>query len=401
MSNSILTAVEIGTTRTQVLVGEPTRSGNINVIGVGDVPSYGVRKGMVSSTQDALGSLLAALKDAQETSDVQVRYIQLGIANSSVETKPNVGTLSFHDADHTVTADDIEDVEDLAYAFSLRPDRELMHSFPVSYSINDQHYIQNPMGMRASSLSLRAIAIHAAHDRTENVCQVCRNAQLEIDSASFSGLAAAEAVFTDEQKQNGVAVIDLGGGTTKFLVCERNTLTDAGVIGIGGNHLTNDLAVAFGVATAVAEKLKREHGSALLTQEAGAARCTLPGNTFTAERTISVRAVQTVTNARMDELFRLVRARLVESGALHRIGSGIVLTGGGAALPQVAELASGVFGLPCAVARALKAQGLPLDHPPAAYATLVGLLRIGNAMLENEVSSSPMTNWLRKFLRKP
>ena len=397
MYNPILTAVEIGTTRIQVLVGEATRSGAINVIGLGEAPSFGVRKGIVTSTQDACKPLADAIAAAGESAGVKIRSAQLAIANSSIETKANTGTVSFPDADHAVTPEDVEDVEEYAYAFGLKPDRDLMHSFPIGYSINDQQGIQNPLGMRGSRLSLRAMAIHGAHDRAENIRQICREADLEIDNASFSGLAAAEAVFTEEQKQRGVAVIDLGGGTTKYLVCEHNTLVDAGAVGIGGDHVTNDLAVAYGIMTPVAEKLKRAHGSATLSKEAGTLRYTLPGDTFNAERSISVHAVQIITNARMAELFRLVRSRLNDSGALQHIDAGIVLTGGGAALPRVAELARDVFGLPCNVALALKARGLPTDQPPAAYATTVGLLHIGNAANAAEDSRSTFADFFRRF----
>ena len=395
-----IAAVEIGTSRTIVMIGEESAHGQTNIVGLGEAPTSGMCKGDLTSLPEVQKSLRAALDDAMKYIDAKITNIVLGISNPSITAVGHDSVINFRESDHVVGTDDLEEVNELAGAFTLPTGCDLMHSFPLRYSLNDQHGIANPLGMRGARLTLKTLALLVAHDRVDNLLQAPASLGLNVDEAVFSGLAVAHAVLTEEQKQRGVAVIDLGAGTTKYVVCEGGAVTAAGVLGVGGDHVTNDLETAFSTNSREAEQMKLKKGSAIIDPSIATERYPLAKNLMQGERTASVRAIQTVTNARMDETFRFIRSDLNDSGALQRIGAGIVLTGGGAHMPRIDELAQQIFGVPAMIGRPVNVNGLDGMGDPVSYATAAGLVIQGIQNQGAEESSGGVGGWFRDLLKR-
>ena len=254
--------------------------------------------------------------------------------------------------------------------------------------------------MRCKMLSLNVMAVHGVKSRIENAVNVAKSAGLEVVDVAFSGVCAALAALTVEQKRNGVVLIDLGGGTTNYVAYSNDVVVALGSVAVGGDHVTNDIALAFNIPQNSAEELKRTEGSALIDAESGTERITLKTAVGFEERTLSCKALHTVINARMDETLRVVRARLHEAGVLPHVGGGVVLTGGGAYLRRVTELAQRVFGAPCRIGVPVNVDGLEQEDQPAALCTAAGLALYGHMTYEDRGVLAPVKNIFRGLFRR-
>lgn len=223
---------------------------------------------------------------------------------------------------------------------------------------------------------------------------------MDVEDVVFSGLCVALSSLTSEQKRNGVAVIDLGGGTTSFLAYADNVIACAGSFGVGGDHITNDLTVAFNLPTGRAEDLKRRQGHAIVSSSTGLKRLIIPEELGMQERSISLKAFHTVINARQAETLRLVRSALHEAGILTRLNAGIIFTGGGAALPGLTELGRSIFGLPCLIGEPCNVGGLANVEAPAAYATAAGLVLYGFKTYQETGIMRPVKEFLQGIFRR-
>ena len=373
-----IAALEIGTSQTVVLVGELDQSQRIKIIGKGTYPTTGVHKGQVVDLQHAKVGVEHAVKQASEQSQVDIGRVILAVSGGHIEASLNQGTTPIIARDHIVTQEDVEEVTNNAKTISLPDDRDIMHTIPQSYSIDGQAGIVKPEGLRGTQLLLNMLLIHAKKGPVENLRNVAIESQLDVDDVVFSGLCAALAVLTPDQKRNGVAVIDLGGGTTNYLAYAGNVMATAGSIAVGGEHVTNDLALAFNIPQTRAEELKLQFGSAVISSSAGIKRISIPNDFSKQDQFVSLKAFHTVMNARMAETLHIVRSRLHDNDVLTRLGTGIVFTGGGAAMPGLCELGQSIFGVPCTI-------GMPSVFSPAldnvpnlhAYATAIGLIQYG------------------------
>ncbi len=390
-----IVAVEIGTSRTVVMVGVSIGRGEIRIEETSTEVTNGMCKGGIVSLPDVQKSLQNAIGKLQGKIAIKISSIVLGVSDPSITSMVNDSVKHFPEGDHLVIGDDLEEVNNMASAVALPAGYDLMHSFPLCYSLNGRQGIVNPINMHGASLGLKTLSLAIAHDRVDNIMRVPISCGLEAEGA-FTGLAAAHAVLTEDQKQRGVAVIDLGGGTTKYVSCEGGIITTAGVLGIGGDHVTNDLAIAFKCTTPEAEAMKLKKGSATIDPAVASERYSLPKDIVSGGRFASVRAIHTVINARMDEIFRLIRAEMNDSGALGRIGAGVVLTGGGAQMPNVCALASDIFGCPATIGAPVNVRGLEGVANPASLASAAGLVIQGAGYGLDESETS---NAVSKFLK--
>ncbi len=395
-----IAAIEIGTTRTVVLVGESSDEGRINIIGMGVYPSTGVRKGQIIDLALARGGVEVAIKQAEETSEVKVRQALLAVTGGYIEAVVNHGAIPVRSRDRVVSREDVDEVIEIAKAISLAPDREVLHTIHQNFALDDQGEIHKPEGMQGARLAVDVLQIHGVRNRLDNAIHVVRGLQLEVQDVVFGGLAAALAVLTPEQKRSGVAVIDLGGGTTSYLAYAGGVVAAAGSFGVGGDHITNDLALAFNIPMARAEDIKRQEGCALIDPEAGQRRVVLPQEVGFAERSVSLKALHTVINARQEETLRLVRSALDAGGILPHLGAGLVLTGGGAHLRRIPELVQRVFGLPSALGVPANVTGLTDVEAPAAFATAAGLVLYGFKTIDETGMLSPIRNWFKGVFKR-
>jgi cell division protein FtsA len=368
-------ALEIGTTKVVALVGELREDGHIVITGIGDHQSTGVRKGEVIDLDHALVCVQGALNGAETSGQVGVHSVHLVMSGGHIETMVHRGTIPVLDPAQGVSAEDVQQVTDVARAVNLSADRRILHSIGQTFLVDGER-VGRPEGFDAAELSLDMIILHAKTSHLRNAVKVVRNLSVDVADVAFSGLCSALAVLTPEQKEDGVLVVDMGGGVTDYVAYAANMFAAAGAIGVGGDHVTNDILLAFNIPRVQAERLKLEHGSALHAEGERGERIALPAEgSYHPGATVNPEALHTVIHLRMAELFRLIRSRLDREGLLHLLGAGVVLTGGGSQMRGVCELAQEVFRLPCTVGRPTGVSGLAAALEGPQYAAAVGMIK--------------------------
>lgn len=390
-----IAALEIGTSRTVVCVGESNESGRVTITGVGTYPTIGVRKGQVIDLSQARTGVESAAKQAEKQADVSIWQVLLGSSGAHIQTGVNPGMVTIRSGDHVVSREDIEEVTENAKEMQLDADRQVLHTITQSFTVDEQPGIVKPEGMRCKVLTLNVMAVHGLKSRIDNAVNVAKSAQLDVTDVAFSGICAALAVLTPEQKRNGVLLVDLGGGTTNYIAYCNNVISAIGCIAVGGDHVTNDIALAFNIPLNRAEEVKRAEGCAVIDVESGGRRVPLSADVGFEERVLSCKALHTVINARMDETFRVLRSNLDEAGVLPHLGGGVVLTGGGAYLRKATELAQRVFGLPCRIGLPVNVDGLEAFEQPASLSSVAGLALYGHMTYEDRGLFSPVKNILK------
>jgi cell division protein FtsA len=399
MGNQVVAVLEIGTTQTVALIGEPLEGGRVRVIGKGVAATTGVRKGIITEIKQAAAAVHKALEQAEIASGWDVHEILLAVSGAHIATTPGEGRLPVRAADGKVSSEDVEEIRELARAHKLGADRKVLHALPLFYKLDDLEGITNPEGMRGKQLRLDTLLIHGAQDRIDDAVHLLKDRRVDTRAVIFSGMAASAAVLTPEQKNQGVVLIDLGGGTTNYVVYFRNAVVAVGSLGIGGDHVTNDIAQAFSISISQAEEIKLSEGCAILDSQRSGRRIELPSTSLTINtaRSISVKALHTVMEARMRETLNLVREQV--GMELRQAGAGVVFTGGGAYMPRLDELAERVFGMRARVGEPLPqyVDGFADERiRPARLATTAGLL-IGRAQVREEESAlGVIGEWFRK-----
>jgi cell division protein FtsA len=394
-----IAALEIGTSRTVVCVGESDGSGRMKITGVGTYPTIGVRKGQMIDLPQARAGVEAAVKQAEKQADVSIWQVLLATSGGHIQAGVNPCVVTIRSGDRAVTRDDIDEVKEIAKEMPPDDGRLNLHTLEQTFTVDDQPGIVKPEGMRCSRLTLNVMVIHGLKSRIENAVNVAKSAQLNVIDVTFPGVCAALAVLTPEQKRTGVVLIDLGGGTTNYIAYCNGVVSAVGCVAVGGDHLTNDIALAFNIPLNRAEELKRQEGSAVIDAESNAGRVALAADVGFDGRVLNCKTLHTVINARMDETFRVVRSKLDEAGVLPHIGGGVVLTGGGAYLKKVTELAQRVFGVPCRVGVPVNVDGLETAEQPAALATVAGLVLYGLETYEDNGMLASMKNRFKGWFR--
>jgi len=390
-----IAALEIGTSRTVICVGEPDENGRLRITGVGTYPSTGVRKGQITDLAQAGVGVESAARQAESQADVNIWQVLLAISGGHIQAAVNTGMATIRSGDRVVSKEDIDEVTENAQAVQIDADRQVLHTITQSFTVDDQQGIVKPEGMRCNMLTLNVMAVHGLKNRIDNAVSVAKSVQIDVSDVAFSGICAALAVLTPEQKRNGVVLVDLGGGTTNYIAYCNNVISAVGCIAVGGDHVTNDIALAFNIPLNRAEEVKRAEGCALLDPETSGRRVVLSADVGFEERLLSCKALHTVINARMDETFRLLRSKLDEAGVLPHLGAGVILTGGGAYLRKVSDLAQRVFGLPCRIGLPTNVDGLDKVEQPAALSTAAGLVLYGKMTYEDRKLLSPLRNLLK------
>jgi cell division protein FtsA len=363
-----IVAVEIGTTKVRVFVGEPRDDGGLVITAVGDCASSGMRKGELFHAESVGGCLERALKQAEDAAGLSINEVHLTMSGSQIEALPNRGEIPVAGE---ITEEHVEHVRQVAKEVTLPADRQILHSIVGQFCVDGLCGVM-PVGMVGHKLSADVLIVHGVQARMFNMVKVVKSLKLEVADLLFAGLCSSMAALSPEQKRQGVLLIDLGGGTTDYMVYAHAQIADAGALGVGGDHVTNDLARAFRISTMEAEALKLQYGDAMVSAAGRTRRIPLPTSAGEAPRHAKLSDVQTVAHVRMEETFGLIRARLQRQQLLNLLGGGVVLTGGGAYLKNVVPLAQKVFGLPCEIGGARNVSGLTDSLARPEYATGVG-----------------------------
>ena len=363
-----IVALEIGTSRVRVFVGEGREDEGLMITAVGDSASSGMRKGEMYHFESVCACVETALRQAEEAANLTINEVYLAMSGSQIEGMPNRGEIP---VDGEITQDHVDHVLRVAREVTLPADRQVLHSIVGQYSVDGLCGVM-PVGMVGKTLAVDVLLVHGLYSRMINLVRVVKARKLEVADMLFSGLCSAMAVLSADQKRQGALLIDLGGGTTDYVVYAQEKIADAGVIGVGGDHVTNDIARAFCVSTNEAEALKLQHGDAMVSAAGRTRRIPLPQTAGEGPRTAKQSDLQTIVHLRMEETFGLIRARLQQRNLLHLLGGGVVLTGGGAHLKNVDQLAQKVFGLPCEIGVPRNVSGLAANLAVPEYATGVG-----------------------------
>jgi len=368
MSVEPIVALEIGTSRVRVFVGEAREDGGLVITAVGDSASSGMRKGEMFHLESVCACVETALRQAETAANLSINEVYLVMSGSEIESMPNRGEIP---VDGEITAEDVEHVRRVAKEVTLPAGREILHSILGQYGV-DGFYGVSPVGMAGKILSADMLIVHGVYSRMLNLVKVVKEQKLDVVELLFSGLCAAQAALSAEQKLQGVLLIDLGGGTSDYVAYAQAKIADAGVIAVGGDHVTNDIMRAFCLSVTEAEELKRQAGDAMVSAAGRTRRLPLPTSAGEAPRDAKLYDLQTIIHLRMEETFGLIRARLEEQQLLNQFGGGVILTGGSAYLKNVAPLAEKVFGLPCTVGVPRNVSGLSANLAVPEYSTGVG-----------------------------
>lgn len=396
-----IAVLEVGTHEVRVLVAEPREDGHLMITGIGRSASSGVRKSQIVDLNNAKTCVKSALMEAEKNAQVAIQEVFLVFSGDHIRQLVNRGTVSLFSNEEVITADERIEVMENAQAVNLPHDHEILHSIPGQYYIDDRREgVVNPDGMAGRRLSMDMLILYGQSNPIRNLHRLTEEAEVDVADMAFAGLCCGLSALTADQKEVGALLIDLGAGTTDFVVYADKLVVSAGSIGVGGDHVTNDLAVGLNLSTTQAERLKTEYGAAMVDLGARGRRIPIPPESgFRAQEVLS-RDVNTVMHARMEEIFELVKKRIGPEGLKRNFGGGVVLTGGGARMARVRDLASRVFELPCHLGVPKDVSGLAMPAESPEYASVVGMLKLGWRNQQAEGRPGLLGGWLRRVFRK-
>ena len=393
-----IAAIEVGTTRTRVMVGEIQKDDHLQVIGLGECPSRGMRKGEIIDMDAALSCLKIALHQAEESADADIHRVYIPITGGHVQSLVNRGSIPIVGNDREINEDHIESVEEIAKAVSLSADRSVIHSICQHYFLDDQDGVINPLHMEASKLSVNMLMVHGVTARIRNMIKLAKSVPLDVEDTPLAALCSALAVLTPEEKESGALVIDIGGGTIDYIGYADGMIAVAGSLAVGGDHLTNDIARGLGIPFSQAERIKEEHGSAIINIADRTKKLDLPRETGVDGRVVRMGDLHTITSLRIEEMLQMVRSFVDKDDLIHRFGSGVIFTGGGARLNRLDELAEKVFGLACRIGKSRDISGLTIVENQPEYATIIGMLRYAARQTRRAEGPGGLTGWLGRFI---
>jgi len=373
-STEIVVGLDLGSTKVSAVVGEIDADG-ITILGVGNVPCRGLRKGVVSNIEYTVRSIREAIDSAQTMAGVEINTVYAGVAGSHIRAHSSDGVAAI--SGREVTRADLERVLEGARAIPVDADRMIIHALPREYIVDNQDGIRDPIGMSGVRLQARVNLVTAASSCVQNVVRCVERCGLTVADVVLEPLASADAVLSEDEKEIGVAVIDIGGGTTDLLVYADGGIAHASVIPAGGNNITSDVAAGLRTPMAEAERLKRNYGCALGRMIADDEEIEVPGVGGHPPRRCARRLLGDIIEPRVEEIFSEARRRIEDTGLVDQVCSGCVLTGGAALMEGMIECAEEILGMPVRLGFPVGIKGIVQLVQGPQYATGVGLVRYG------------------------
>lgn len=397
-----IAVLEVGTAEVRVVVAEPREDGLLMITGVGRYPASGIRKSEVVDFENAKICVKKAVLAAEENAQVSIQEVLMVISGDHIRQIINRGTVNVLSPERVISAEEREEVMETARAVNLPHDHEILHSICGKFYIDNQKEgLLNPDGMEGSRLSLDMLILYGQSNRLRNMLRLADEAALEVTEVAFSGLCCGLSVLTPQQKEVGAILIDLGAGTSDYVVYSDKVISLAGSLGVGGDHVTNDLAMGLNLSSAQAERLKVKYGAAMVDLSSRGRRIPIPPETgFRAQEVLS-RDVNTVIHARMEEVFELIKAQVDKEVKMKNFGAGVILTGGGAKMNRIQDLASRVFQMPCHIGYPREISGLAVPAESPEFASTVGMLKYGMRSGNQTVRGPLFGNFIRKMFGKP
>jgi cell division protein FtsA len=406
----VIVGIDVGTTKICILVGELDRDGKLNIVGVGTCPSQGLRRGVVVNIEETVTSIAAALDRAERLSGKKITTAYVGIAGSHIASENSKGFVAISPSHRDIVQNDISRAIEVARAIAIPANREVIHVIPRGYVVDGQEGIKNPIGMSGFRLEVETHIITGAVSSIQNLIKCVQKAHVEIEDLVLEPLASSEAVLAEGETDLGVALVDIGGGTTDVAVFADGAIWHTVVLPIGGNLITNDIAIGLRLPFAVAEELKVTYGhcnpATIAEDDMIDLAQFMPGCNDLVPRKLLAEIIY----YRVEELFEMVHEELKKSGYDGLLPAGVVLTGGAAEMPGILELAGQTLDLPTRLGVPLGLHGLADSISRPAYATAVGLLQWAlthtSFLIEDEEVNQTGTasfvsrfgQWLRAFI---
>ena len=386
--DKIVVGLDIGTTKICVLVGRKNEFGKLEILGMGKAVSEGVMRGIVTNIDKTVDAIKKALRQAEEQSGINVGIVNVGIAGQHIKSLMHSGHIMRSTSENEITVDDVNRLTNDMYRLVTPPGTEIIHVMPQDYKVDYEDAIIDPVGMAGIRLEGNFHIITAQSNAINNINKCVMRAGLEIDNLILEPLASSMAVLSDEEKEAGVALIDIGGGTTDLAIFKDNIIRHAAVLPFGGNILTQDIKQGCAVMQNQAEQLKIKFGRAIAGEASDNEIVSIPGLRDRAPKEISLKNLAHIIEARMEEIVELVYAEIVRSGYANNLAAGIVITGGGAQLQNLVQLVEYITGMDARI-------GYPNEHlgkskieavKSPMYATSVGLVLAGYHSIDERLN---------------
>lgn len=416
-NNTIVVGIDIGTSNVRTIIAQQSRSDEMpRVIGVSSIPSLGIRRGVITDVEDIAKVINESVEYAERMAGIQVKRAILNIGGCDIGFQQSKGVIAIGRADGEVCEDDINRVISEAQVIPIPMNREIVHVIARKYRLDDQDNIKDPLGMKGVRLEVDALVIESSSSHVKNISKGAYQASIEIDDLVLEPLACAKAVLTKKQKELGVVLINIGGGTTSLAVYEEGDLVHTAILPLGAGHITNDIAIGLRTSIDVAEKIKLEYGTAVSADVNKKEGIDLSQIDSQEEGVVSRHHVSEIIEARLEEILSLVQRELKAIGKAGLLPSGAVLVGGGAKLTHAADLAKEVLGLPIQIGFPQGFGGIldKVDDP--SFATAAGLVLWGGQQAAPQAdgilasramemfsrgtgdSVEKMREWMKKFL---
>ncbi len=409
-TQNLIAGLDIGTTKIVAIIAEPDDDGSLRVLGVGKSPSLGLRRGVVVNLEKTIRSIEDALDSAERLAGVEIGTVFAGIAGDHIRSINSRGVIAVSRKGNEITQPDVDRVVDAAKAIALPMDREIIHVIPQEFIVDDQPGIKDPVGMAGVRLEGEIHIITGAVTSAQNIYKSVQRAGVEVQDLVLQPLATSYAVLSEDEKELGVAVLDLGGGTADLAVFYDGSIRHTAVIGLGGENVTNDVAIGLRTPRDQAELIKIDHGVALQAMVEADDRIEVPGVGGRPPREVSRDVLAAIIEPRMEEIFQLTMREIQRSEYADLLTTGLVITGGGAMIDGASQLAEQVFDLPVKLGIPKGVAGLSEEVATPVYATAVGLLQYamqegygrGRRMLTSgsglfESITARMRRWIDEF----
>jgi cell division protein FtsA len=370
MKRNRIAAIDVGATKVCTIMADTNGTGDLRVLGVGVAESQGIEKNAMVNTRNAAAAISKSVNKAEKMAGYHFKTAFVGVSDPDMSSLNNHGIISISREDQLVHAADRKRALEVARSVEVPADQELLHLIPRSFTLDEQNNIKDPVGMTGFRLGVETHIVTTATTSVQNLTRCIRHLGIGIDGLVLGSLSSAEAVLTEDERQDGVAVADIGGAVTDIAVFKDGSVCHTSTLPVGGYHITNDIAVGLSIPFGVAEEMKRKHGSALLLGETDDSDLTLTGGGYA----ILYRDLCEIINARVEELLRLILFRIPRTDSSYGVSSGLVLTGGCSNLAGIADLGLRVTGLPVRVGTPIVPDGHDSGLRRPEYATAFGLV---------------------------
>ncbi|MBM93857.1 MAG: cell division protein FtsA [Legionellales bacterium] len=397
----LIAALDIGTTKVVCLIGRVLDSDAqavLEIVGIGSHPASGMKRGVVVNIESTVRAISEAIKSAEQAASTTIRAAYAGIAGSHIRSMNSHGIVAIRQQE--VSHADIDRVIEAARAVAIPADQQILHVLPQEFFVDNQDGIRDPIGMSGVRLEAKTHIVTGSVSAAQNIIKCVERSGVQVNDVILEQLASSQAVLTEDEKELGVCLVDIGGGTTDIAVFVDGAIRHSAVIPIAGNQVTNDLAVALRISTADAEAIKLTQSSVSLNGADANTVMEVSGIADEHTQAVSLQTIADVVRARYEELFQMIELELRRSGLHEALAAGIVFTGGGSKVAQGMSLAESIFNMPVRIAAPQSLLGIDEDIRRPEYATAVGLMLYGHQQMKQGITVCDGMNeriWMRRL----